>query len=137
MKSAVILFAAVFWLGYGVARITQDFNRSLKKFMLLKKFSLEDRRALLAGPAFYFFLKYCDSVIPAGKTIKWVFPEGRYMGNDEYYFYKAYYYLYPRKYSDSANYIIVFGRKNYRIPVGFRQSAAFGDNVFILEKYKG
>ena len=112
--------------------IFSDFKSNYKNYRLISPLSLDDKRAVTTGWDFYQFLMFCDRVIPKGKDIKWIFPEGGFLGNSEYHFFKAYYYLYPRNYRDNADYIIVYNRENYNMPSGYKIFAEYGKNKYIL-----
>jgi hypothetical protein len=111
-----------------------DLAKNYKDYRLISSFSLDDRRAVTTGWDFYKFLMFSDRSIPKGKNVKWVLPEGRFLGNSEYHFFKAYYYLYPRNFRDDADYIIVYDVEGYDSP-GYKPLTEYAKNKYILVRH--
>lgn len=130
-KYIVILFSII-WLGLGFIAISWDLCHNYRDYLSKILLSLEEKRALVTEGDFYKFLKFCDDTIPKNKDIKWVLPAGIFLGFDDYYFYKAYYYLYPRNYREDAGYILVYKKKDYIAPRGYKLLAEFGEDKYIL-----
>lgn len=134
LKITFLTGVSVIWIIFGLLLISLDLKSNCINYKRLFSYSLEDRRAVITGVDFYKFLKFCDKLILKGRDIKWIFPEGRFLGNDEYHFYKAYYYLFPRNYRDNADYIIVYNRKEYKAPLDFKIFAEYGPGKYILKR---
>ena len=126
---------ATIWLLQGFLFFYSDLKYNYKNYRLLTVLSLDEKRALTTGWDFYQFLKFCDRIIPKGKDIKWEFPKGSCLGNNGYYFLKAYYYLYPRNYREDADHIIVYDREGYNIPENYKILAEYGKNKYILARH--
>jgi hypothetical protein len=122
------------WILLGLFFLSDDFTQNLQSYKILMRLSLDGKRAITTGVDFYQFLMFCDKIIPERENIKWVFPEGAFLGNSEYHFYKAYYFLYPRHYQENADYIIVYGREGYAAPQGYGIFAGYGKEKYILHK---
>ena len=134
VKQTGFVIAVSVWLAFGLTAIFRDSVGLAKGRIQLSRLTMDERRAIVTGRDFYRFLKLCDAIIPQEKDVKWVFRRGNYLGYDEYLFYRAYYFLYPRNYRENADYIILFGRKDYDVPAGFTSVAEFGKNNFILTR---
>lgn len=129
----LILFSVI-WVTLGFIAIFGDLRHNYKDYLLKIPLSLEEKRAIATEGGFYQFLKFCDNAIPKNKDVRWVLPAGIFLGFDDYYFYKAYYYLYPRNYREDAEYIAVYKRKDYAAPYGYKLLAEFGEDKYILAK---
>jgi len=132
--SNLFIFVSLIWFLIGVFYLCSEINRDYRDYSYLISLSLEDKRAVISGGDFYRFLMFCDKTIPKGSDIKWVFPEGGFLGNSEYHFFKAYYYLYPRNYRENAGYIIVYGKEAYNAPSGFKLFEEFRKDEYILSR---
>jgi len=129
--SNILFFVSLVWFVIGISYLFSEIG---KDYGAPISFSLDANREFDTGKDFYQFLMFCDNTIPKGKDLKWVFPEGGFLGNSEYHFFKAYYYLYPRNYKEDADYIIVYGREGFDAPAGFKLLAGFGQNKYILSR---
>lgn len=129
--SNILFFVSLIWLMIGISYLFSEISQN---YIALISFSLDANREFVTGKDFYRFLMFCDRAIPKGKDLKWVFPKGGFLGNSEYHFFKAYYYLYPRNYKEDADYIIVYGKEEFNAPAGFKLLAEFGQNKYILSR---
>lgn len=134
IKLLFLISISIVWFLMTVFLIIFDFKNNYKNYEAIAQSSLNDKRALITGRDFYQFLMFCNRLIPEEKGIRWLFPEGRFLGNDEYLFYKAYYYLYPRNYRDNADYIVVYDRQGFKPPPDYKVFAVYGIRGYILKK---
>ncbi len=95
----IFLFLGVIWV---LLIVGEDHSRVIeitREYQRLAGLSLESKRRLTTAEGFYDFLMFCDRKLPKGIDIGYIFPEG-------YYYFKANYYLYPRKLRQGSNIII-------------------------------
>ncbi len=130
----LFLLVSGIWIIYGAFILFSTISQSCKNYSSIAKLSLEDKRAAITGWDFYQFLMFCDKTIPERKDVRWVFPKGNFLGNSEYHFFKAYYYLYPRNFREDASYIMVYERPDYAAPAGYKVMAEYEKDKYILSR---
>lgn len=130
---AFIFFLSLIWLSWGVYCLGSFSHNNFETDKALFGLSLDDKRALVTGREFYGFLKDCERAIPPDKSLRGIFV-GADKGETEFYYYRSYYFLFPRNFTQDADYIILYNLGTEGIPAGYKLAARFGPNKSILEK---
>ncbi len=85
---------------------------------------------------YYEILKICDQILPPLEEIQLILPKEP---NQKFEFLreKGRYILYPRNYGDNEtprDYILVYGKEDYKIPQGYEVIKAFDHHKYLLGK---
>ena len=120
------------WLGGGLFYAANNFWITFKSYGGFDQLTLPEKNTLINPKDFYHFLLFCDECIPKNSTIQWILPNGSFLGNDEFYFFRAYYYLYPRNYHQNAEYVIVFKNPDYIPSLGYEIFSSYAKDMYIL-----
>lgn len=130
LSKAVFVIIGAIWIIIWLNFLGRDLFKKggLKDYARLLKMNTEERRAFAYGDTLYGLLRLVKKSIPNGSAY-------RFVDNEEYSisYRRAVYYLYPLLQSDKADYIVVYGRPDYK-EKGYAFFAGFDKDNFILKK---
>jgi hypothetical protein len=132
---SIIIICVLFWVILDVRYIFDQSRAMALDVNTFKGKSLEEKRAIITAGDFYAYLKFCESKIPAGSGMNYVFPG--------YYYFreKAMYYLAPIYETNDPEYVLVYDPNgdlkdaiNKKILSGFKLFAKLKEGQLILKK---
>jgi len=133
----IVLTWAIFWFHDN----WQDMKNNMPYYKFAVKSSLDPLRAIhcvydRGTRDYYWILKFCNDAISRKENIQLIIPKNP---KERYEFLreKGRYYLYPRNYGNNeemANFILVYGVKDFEIPKGYHKYVVFTHDKYLAIK---
>jgi len=128
----LLIIFSIIWFFWGAYLVVKDIPQSLERGKLSLALNLEGRRDYVLGGDLYSFIKFAEKNIPEDKTINVIF-RGDEFGAQLFY-YRVYYYLYPRQFAKNADYFLSYNLSLAEIPAGYKPAAEFDARKYLLIK---
>jgi len=128
----LLIIFSIIWFLCGAYFVVKDIPQSLDRGKLSLALNLEGRRDYVLGGDLYSFIKFAEKNISENKTINVVYRGDEFSA--QLFYYRVYYYLYPRQFAKNADYFLSYNLSLTEIPDGYKPAAKFDANKYLLIK---